>query len=233
MSEETPLRRLYRLHREIDRVSRHLERLPRKIAAARQLLDQSDQAYHQIKERLHRAERLAKEKQEHLKAREARVDELRRRLNECSSNKEFQALQQQIRADDQATSVLTDEIVELLDRIEELQGTLEAARKERAEAEGQLASVTEEAEGQMAAYRQELAGLQEQVAEAAGQLSADIRTEYQRIVELRGSEGLALVEGSSCNVCRRALTLETIHQVSQGKAVACTSCGAILVGIDA
>ena len=232
MSEtSTPLRRLYRLHREIDELNRQLERCPRMVAAAEQTLQADQERLKEAKERHHKAQQLAKEKQEQLNRREARIADLKGKLNACSSNKEFQALKQQIEADEQANSVLTDEILELLERIDDLAAELGEAEAAVKQAEGRLDEVRRTAASEEQACSERLEAARRRVAESAEELDAELRSEYERVVALRGSEGLAQVSGTSCDACWRELTQQMLREVARGKPAVCISCGAILVGM--
>jgi len=231
MSETShPLRKLYHLHREIDDLTRQLERFPRKVSVAEQMLEADQTRLKEAKERHHRAQQLAKEKQEQLNSREARIADLRGKLNACSSNKEFQALKQQIEADEQANSVLTDEILELLERIDEMAGELHGAEGAVEKAKDHLEVVKRQTEVEQGACAAKLDEARRRVADAAALLDADVRSEYERIIRLRGSEGLAQVSGNCCDACWRELTQQMLREVAQGKPAICTSCGAILVG---
>ena len=60
-------------------------------------------------------------KQLQLKSREAQIDQLQTKLNTAASNREFNLLKEQIAADKQANSVLSDEILEAMDEIDGLE----------------------------------------------------------------------------------------------------------------
>ncbi len=67
-----------------------------------------------------------------LKSREIRIEELEAKLNTAASNREFSTLKEQIAADKQANSVLSDEILETLEQIDVLDEALKQAEAELA-----------------------------------------------------------------------------------------------------
>ncbi len=69
----------------------------------------------------------ADQKQLQLKSSEDKVKDLRRKLNAAASNREYQALLEQIAADEMANSVLADEILEALEKIDAFQKNLAEA----------------------------------------------------------------------------------------------------------
>ena len=115
------LRDLHRLHRQLTDLRSRLERGPRQIRAADAQIAQLEQLLLQAKETVTRSRVLADQKELQLREREGRISDVRSRLNSCNSNREYQAYLEQIAADEQANSVLSDEILELLDKISEQQ----------------------------------------------------------------------------------------------------------------
>ena len=63
----------------------------------------------------------ADRKQLQLREREAKIHEWEGKMNAAKNNREFQAIKEQIAADSQANSVLSDEILEILEEIDSLQ----------------------------------------------------------------------------------------------------------------
>ena len=118
------------------------------------------------------------------------------KLNTCGSNKEFQALKEQIAADEQANSVLADEILEALERLDELSLQVEAAEERSArigaEADKTKHRVTEEQQ----TLRGELDRVQGELVQAEAALPADFRREYRRIADVRGESALAQATSS-------------------------------------
>ena len=106
------LRRLHRIHRQLGDLKDRLSRGPKLIKASEGNLAKVEGEYDEKKETLTRAKVACDEKQLQLKQREDRIKDLQAKLNTASSNREYQALKEQIAADEQANSVLSDEILE-------------------------------------------------------------------------------------------------------------------------
>ena len=77
-------------------------------------------------------------KQLDLKSGEQKVVDLRVKLNACNSNREYQALLEQIAAAEMAGSVLSDEILEGLEKIDQLGGGVKEAEKNLAAGKQEL-----------------------------------------------------------------------------------------------
>ncbi len=222
------LRELHRLHVKIGGLNERMARGPRQIAACEQRLVTVRQELEETRETLKRARILADEKQLQLKSREDRIADLKGKLNTAASNREYQTLKEQIEADQQANAVLTDEILELLERIDRMEGDVEQAQKKVKEAEQHLGETRDRVAQENAVLQSELEEMQMELQSVETALPPDLRREYERVVRARGSDGLSGVSGNSCGVCFQTLTAQMLNELALGKPVFCPSCGAIL-----
>src|SRR5262245_62498037 len=115
------LRTLHRIHRQHSDLKDRLSRGPRQIQAAELAVKKCETDLGQAKDAFKQAKMASDEKQLQLKHRESKLVDLQAKLNMAQSNKEYQLLKDQMAADKQANSVLADEILEALEKIEQLQ----------------------------------------------------------------------------------------------------------------
>ena len=101
-----------------------------------------------------------------LKQREDHIQDIRARLNSCSSNKEYQAFMEQIAADEQANSVLSDEIIELLDRSTSDETAVKEAQQALERGEGELNSIRARVEGERSELESEVARIESELKDA-------------------------------------------------------------------
>lgn len=222
------LRELHRLHQRLSELNDQIARGPRLIAAAEHRLQTAQQELTEAKDTHQRAKILADEKQLQLKSREDRIADLKGKLNSAASNREYQTLKDQIEADQQANAVLTDEILELLERIDALAEAVATAQQRVAESETHLAKTRDEIAARDAQLQEQKGAVESELAVVEARLPADFRADYDRIVRLRGAEGLAAVTDESCGACFQTLTHQMLNELAIGKPVFCSSCGAIL-----
>lgn len=222
------LRNLHRIHQQLGDLRDRLERGPRMVKAREVNVAKAEAELAQIKTDQKAARMAVDQKQLQLKSGEAKVAELRVKLNSANSNREYQAFKDQIAADEMAGSVLSDEILEGLEK-------LEIFKKQVAEAEQRLAAV-----------QQELAKAQKQVREQSDLISGDVtRLEselhpieeqlppdalefYRRVVNVKGFEAMAMVDGESCGGCCQRITPNMHNSLALDKVVLCQSCGRLL-----
>lgn len=222
------LRTLHRIHRQRTDLSSQLKRGPRQVKASEDLVTQAEAAAQEAADKLKAAKLAADKKQLQLKEREDRIKDLKAKLNTAASNKEYSLLKDQIAADETANDVLSDEIFEALERLDDL----EAARKERnvelEQRRKDTAALTTTVQEKMAKLEGELRRVEEELKVAEEQLPATLRSEYERIVAARGEEGLAPVDGEICGGCHQTLTSQMMNRLYLGEAVRCPACGAMM-----
>ena len=78
------------------------------------------------------------QKQLLLRSGEAKIFDLKNKLNTCHTNREYQALRDQILADEMANSVLSDEILEAMERGDTFKHTIAEAEQQVAKAKEDL-----------------------------------------------------------------------------------------------
>jgi len=222
------LRTLHRIHRQLTDLREQLDRGPRQIRAAETHVQHCEN----VRVRTHdeaKAIRMAADKQQlQLKSGEDKVKELRRKLNAAVSNREYQALLEQIAADEMANSVLADEILEAMEKAD-------AFRKNIAEAESGLVAAKQKADEVRAEIAKsqpsllaEVARLEAELRQSEAMLPDDIRELYRRIVRQKGEDALAVIENQCCGGCNQQVPINLCNQVMLGQAVSCKTCGRLL-----
>ncbi len=222
------LRTLHRIHRQLNDLKGRLARGPRLTAAHDASVTKLQKAYDDIKDEHLKLRMAVDQKQLQLSTNEASVKKREGQLNQASDNREYQALKEQIAADEMANSVLEDEILEGMEKTEEMAEKVTAAEKA-------LAKGTEDADKAKAAISAEqptiqgdIDRLQAEMEEVEKGLPGDFRENYNRLVRGRGEDALSLVEGHYCSGCNQQIPINRINELMLGKPVTCLSCGRLL-----
>ncbi len=224
----TALRELHRIHKQLTDLRGRLDRGPKQIAASEGAVRRLEMEAEQSREAHKKARISSDEKQLQLKSREAKIDDLKAKLNLANSNKEFQTLKDQIAADQQANLVLEDEILESLEKIDQLAETLNKADAALESAKAEAGKVKSRIEGAQADLESELARVLADLKEAEANLPAAFKSDYDRVARVRGEEALAEVDGEVCGGCYHMLTPNMMNELYLSKPVFCKSCGALL-----
>jgi uncharacterized protein len=229
MSDEIQiLRRLHRILRQQADIRSQLERGPRTIKAAKNVFELASQALAAHREEIKKKKMDADRMQLQLRTRESKIFELEGKMNMAKGNREYQMLKEQIAADQQANLVLSDEILETLEQIDALLG-LTAGFEERVKATDQEAKKLEaQIQERKAVLEVDLARVTEELVATEGRLVGDLKKKYIQLVEARGEEAIAQLEGKACGGCNTSLSPRILDRLRMNEPMVCTSCACLL-----
>lgn len=222
------MKRLHSLHIQLAELDGQLKRLPRQITAGENIVAEATAALDAARQNVKSATMSCDEKQLQLKTREDRIEDLKAKLNTAASNKEFNLLKEQIAADKQANSVQSDEILEGLERIDELSVLADAAdaelKKKTKEQKERVTSI----EGRLEVAKADLDFVRNELEKAEKDVPAAVKSEYIRLSTSRGEEALAAIEEDSCGGCNQTLTTQMVDRVRLQFLTHCPACSAWL-----
>jgi len=222
------LRDLHRIHTQLTDLRARLERCPKQLDAAQTRLARAESAHEQQKSTIQQLTLASKEQELLLGEREARVETLKGKLKECSSNKEYQTLSDEIAAINETVSSISDDILQQYDHLEAEQTTLESLHADVEDSRTSLAETESFIAEEESTLAMEISRIVLQLKNAEGDLPHDFRSEYSRMTEARGAEGLAEVVENCCGTCFQQISLQMESELRVGKMVQCQGCAAIL-----
>lgn len=189
-------------------------------------------ALDEAKENLLATRKSCKEKQMQLGEREAKIEDLKGKLNACDSNKEFQLLKDRIAADTQANSVLEDEIFELLERLDVLQAAQEEAQKNHTQSQTDTQAIVAKVKAELQELESEKVRISGELAEAEKGIPFDLIGEYKRLVKGKGEDALGSTDTSTCGNCNQQISKQFVSELMLRKAVFCQGCGCLMYLAD-
>jgi uncharacterized protein len=222
------LRALHRIHRQHSDLRDRLARGPRQIHIAEASVKKTETDLAQAKDAFKQSKMASDEKQLQLRQREAKLVDLQAKLNMAQSNKEYQLLKDQMAADKQANSVLADEILEALEKLDQLQAAVKIAESNLGKTKDELAKVRQRVNDQQQGLESELARVSAELKAAEDELDGDFKANYQRLSKSMGEDALAPVEGECCGGCSQVLPPQTLNALKLDKPLFCQSCGRFL-----
>lgn len=222
------LRELHRIHRQLADLRDRLERGPKQVRAREATVTRFTQQLEEAQQQSKSARMSADQKQLQLKSNEAKIDDLKRKLNSASSNREYQALKDQIAADEMANSVLEDEILEALQKIDVCQVAIAEAKQRLAKGQQELQTTQQTVAKEEGELRAEVLRVEAELTRAEQELPSDVRDGYLRVVRSRGSDAMAEVDGEHCTGCFQRITPNQNSLLRMGSVVYCGSCGRLL-----
>ena len=222
------LRTLHRLHRQLADLRDQLSAGPRQLVARTKQLQAAEATHAAVQDEIKKAKMVVDQKQLQLRSAESKILDLEAKLNACKTNREYQTLRDQVAADKMATTVLEDEILEALERLDSVKNKLAPIDVEIETAKRLLAETQAKVDGESAKLETEVARIKADLDAAEGELPVDSREVYRRIVKSKGAEAMAAVEGESCGGCFQQLTGNMLAELSMGRVVPCRNCGCLL-----
>lgn len=167
---------------------------------------------------------------------EAHIAELRERMNNAKTNKEYKALLTEVNTFKEQKAAVEDGAIgqiETIDRLKAQLAELDTAKSEREKVRGVAATERNEREAEIKDKLDELKGRR---TELVKDVPADVLAIYHELVEAREEEAMAPIEVTDrkrhefhCGSCMMGLPVETMSALlSHGGLTRCVSCGCIL-----
>jgi len=222
------LKRLHELHIRLQELQQQLEHGPRQVKARQQILARKQAEFDALKAELKQARLIADQKNLQLKTNESKIADLKSKLNQATSNREFDIIRSQIDADAMANSVLEDEILEALEKVDQIQQKIGKSEAEATQLAADVRRVAEEVETVAPKLRTQATELETALREAEKILPGGTIEMYRRLVQAQGAGALASVEGKSCSTCNEILSPNSLVELNTGKFIFCRSCGRLL-----
>jgi predicted nucleic acid-binding Zn-ribbon protein len=221
-------REIHRLRRFAHDLQEQIDRVPRQLKAQQTKVARQEDALREGHESIKRLKVAVHEKEVSLKGTHQLIRKHQQQLNQAESKKEYDALQAEIKQEQEKCRNLEDEILQAMTDSEEQAGRLPELEKAVQQAKEDLSRHEKDSTERVASLRAQLAEAQQQLAAVEAEVPADIRGGYNRVVNALGPDALAAVRDRTCSACHTEITAQNYNDVLQGRFVQCKSCGRIL-----
>ncbi len=225
---DSVVRNLHQHLVQIADIQSQIERGPRQVKAAILQVDTAKEALQKCKDTIKQKKMDADRKQLQLREREAKVHDWEGKMNIAKNNREFQAIKEQIAADSQANSVLSDEILEILEEIDSLQIASKGFDEKMKLFETERVKTESTVSERLAGLSTELERVQGNLTNLEKQLTADFLVQYKRLVSNRSEDSMAALDDVSCGGCNTGLPPRILDSLRKEQAIVCPSCGRLL-----
>ena len=222
------LRQLHRIHQQLAELRDRLDRGPRKIRACEANVAKISAELDAAREATKQSKMAGDRKQLDLKTSEQKIVDYRTKLNTVSSNKEYQTLLEQIAAAELANSVLSDEILEGFDKIDQFDTVDKNVEKRLQVTTEELEKTRNAVQEEAVVIESDISRLEVELVGSEAVLPADFKVDYDRVVRNKGADALATVEDGVCNGCGQQITLNMQSELQLSKLIFCKSCGCLL-----
>jgi hypothetical protein len=222
------IRTLHRIQRQLTDLRSQLAAGPKQISVQTKRLQNVENEKSALAETLKKARKHSDEKQLLLRSSEAKINDLEAKRNTAKANREYQLLGEQIDADKMAIRVLEDEILESLERVDEITSQQPTATDNVKKVTAALEELKKQVQKEAAQLEKEMARVLSKLAEVESELAVETREVYQRVVKHKGEDGMASSEGGCCGGCHQKLTGKMLSQLMAEDVAMCRSCGRLL-----
>ena len=221
--------RLHQLLKQLDEADQAIALGPKRISLAEKKVAAAEQAYADQKEQLKLFRKEADQRSLTLKSRDAEMQKLNIRLNEASSNKEYDLIQAQIASRKLEDAALEDEILGMLSRVDEANAELQRLTAEVADLKKKQVETAEQVKSREPGLRSESERLNTEIREAEGVIpGGEPRQNYLRLRSAQGASAMARLEDGYCSECNTGVTPQDTVRMNMGEFVLCRACGRIL-----
>lgn len=190
--------------------------------------------YAQRSERLATLERQQRRHEEEIATVESRrkSEDNRMYSGAINSEKELEALRAEVSSLKARKRDLEDVLLEVMEEIEELQGTVGSLKERHTELTAKVDELTAARDEAAREIDGELAELQAQREKATAAVPEEIRQYYEDLRARKGDLAVAVLEGTTCTGCHLQLTpieLEELRDEASRKLSKCPQCDRVLV----
>ena len=225
---DSVVRNLHQHLVQIADIKSQIERGPRQVKAAILQVDTVREALQKCKDTIKQKKMDADRKQLQLRELEAKVHDWEGKMNLAKNNREFQVIKEQIAADSQANSVLSDEILEILEEIDSLQIASKGFDEKLKLIEAEKVKTESTVSERLVTLNSELERVQGNLTDLEKQLTADFLVQYKRLVSNRSEDSMAALDDVSCGGCNTGLPPRILDSLRKEQAIVCPSCGRLL-----
>lgn len=222
------LKALHHLYLRLHDVNQKLERGPKQIQFKEQFASKQEENLKSVQEQVTQLKKQVQQKNLDLHSNEAKILDLKGKLNSASSNKEFDIIKGQIEADTMANSVLEDEILELMEKIDAAEREVQDWVKKKDAAHADAKKSAQDFEAARNSLNEEIKECNATIASAEQIIPENTKVLFQRLVRSHGAGALASVEGKYCSACNVMIEPQLRVELNSGRLVFCKSCGRLL-----
>ncbi|MCL2389662.1 MAG: C4-type zinc ribbon domain-containing protein [Elusimicrobia bacterium] len=214
---------------KIERLKTRLIEIPSEITVKKESLAQITAETEEKKKEFVNLNGLKKEKEAVLDAKEKLVAKHSVDLNSVKSNDAYKAMLLEIEKAKADSSVIEDEILHLMERIDVEAENIKTYDASLKDAVQNINSQISALEAESKTIESDINALETVRVEASKKVDSNLLGQYERIREGRNGQGMSAIDGESCGACGMVLRPQLINQTLKfTEIVTCDNCSRIL-----
>jgi len=229
MKEIEILINLQKIDSQIFLINEQLRAKPKEINVLENDFSGISAGLKKLEDDLKKEQLIQKDKELELQSKEDTVNKQKGQLSLVKTNKEYNALQLEIEKLKADNSLLEEDIIVLLEKVDNFKKTVTEERERVAAQEKNLNESKKVVELDIQELKQKLDALMAERKRAVeGTLKPEVLDRYQRILNNRGEMALAVVKDNICSGCSMGLRPQVVNELKLGKMLTCDNCSRIL-----
>jgi len=227
MSATVPdlLRQAHRLRKHLRELQSEVDLGPRVSKAQQAHLAAEEQVHKTAYELVSKLKLKIREDEVTLKQLNTQLEKFEKQINEAGSPKEYEGKQSEIRQAKEKIALTEEAILMGMEELENRTARLPADDTRWADAQANFKQQQVDAKERLERIVEDQGLAKDHLAKADAQLPTDVKHQYDRLITRYGPDGLAGVNGRSCQQCRTAITEQQKAELVNGKFICCPNCG--------
>ena len=228
-SQIISLVKLQELDTEIYSLRNEKESKPKQVNELENAFEEKKKNLAEIEKRSLDLQKQRKERELDLAVKEENAKKLQTQLYALKTNKEYQAMLQQINEAKADASVIEDKILEVLEQADKIKIEIEEEKQKLKEEERRFLDEKKKIEERIKIIDERLSQLEAQRKQAIPEISPKILAQYERILNSRDALAIVKVEDDSCQGCNMFVPPQVINLIKMyERIITCEICNRIL-----
>ncbi len=228
-SQISSLIKLQTIDSEIYALNTEKESTPGQIKALDAAFEEKKQALDALNKKILDLQKQKKDKELGLASKEEAAKKLQSQLYQLKTNKEYQAMLQQINDAKADASVSEDRILELMDQLDNARAEIDKEKQLLQQEEKLLNEKKNKIQERMKDVDDRMSQLQAQQKQIIPEIDSKILPQYQRILKNRDGLAIVRVKDNSCGGCNMHVPPQVINLIKMyERIITCEVCNRML-----
>ena len=170
-----------------------------------------------------------KEKDNELLSKEDKIKKLQGQLYQLKSNKEYSAMEMEIKGSKADKSLLEEDILKIMDEVDQTRQKVAKEKEALAADEIKMKEEISRIQKRASDITSQISGLEEKRKTYSPNVEARLLAQYEKTLKNREGIGLVPVKNNACGGCHMGLPPQVVNEIQSGeKLIVCESCARII-----
>lgn len=222
------LKELHRLRSHLHELQTRLDQGPKSLQAQKNKVAVQEAALKAAQDEIKKLKMSIHEKELSVKTTLGQIAKYEKQVESAANKKEYDALKHEIAEAKTRITTLEDESLVAMAELEEKIAALPAVEQKTAKVRADAAQFEKDYADKVARWQEEKTKAEAELAATETKIPDDMAPIYRRLVQNKGHDAIAAVEGKVCQACNTEITSQASTELTRGILVICKSCSRLL-----